>query len=205
MQTEAICGAGLGHVMASANVPVFPVLFFSTCGFSIRGAALSGLFWLRWTRLRARSRSGPKNFLEAAPLLGAIPFFSSAVDIEATGDRAGDTGTASDVVAAGSDPIAMLAKAPLPGNTMAAAVDSETGMSEFLVPPVLLHRLPQSRRSLSVRALSCPSSTVMSPSASSTHIPFSRSSDVGLERSNASNMAFASSGDSASRTCWIAI
>lgn len=204
MQTEAICGAGLGHVVASANAPVFPLLFFSACGLSIKFAALSGLFWLRWTRLRARSRRGPKKFLEAAHMLGAISFFSSAVDIEATGDKAGDTGTESDVVAAGSDPVAMLAKAPLPANTM-AAVDSETGMSECLVPPVLLHRLPQSRRSLSARALSCPSSSVMSPSASSTHLPFSRSSDVGLERSNASNTAFASSGDSASRTCWIAI
>lgn len=190
--------------MTSANASVFPELFFSACGLSIKAAALSGLCRLRLTRLRARSRRGPKNFLVAATLFGATSLLSSAVDIEATDDKAADTGTESNAVAAGSDPIATLPETPLLASAM-AALDSETGTSERLVPPVLLHRLPQSRRSWSVRFLSCPSSTVMSPSAASTHIPVSRSSDVGLERSKASSTAFASSGDSASRTCWIAI
>jgi len=188
--------------MACANASVFPILFFSACGLSIIVATLSGLLRLRLTRLRARSRRGPKKFLVAATLLGATSLPSSAADIEATGDKAADSGADFDV-AARSDRVTMLPKAPLPASTI-AAFESETGMSEWLVLPMLLHWLPQSRRSLSVRALSCPSSTVMSPSAASTHIPFSRSSDVGLERNNASNTASASSGDSASRTCWIA-
>jgi len=161
---------------------------------------LSGLCRLCLTRLRARSRRGPKKCL--ATLLGAASLPSSAVDIEATGNKAADVGTESDV-AAWSDRVATLPNALLPSSSV-VAFDSETGVLEWLVPPTLLHRLPQSRRSLSVRVLSCPSNTVMSPSAASTHIPFSRSSDVGLERSNASSTASASSGDSASRTCWIA-
>jgi len=191
--------------MASPHGPVFIVSFFSACGlpgcvFTI--ASLSGLCRLRLTRLRARSRRGPKKFLEAATLLGATSLPTPAVSVETTCGEASATEAESATCAATPEPVVeMLPKTPLPALLQARAMavfDSETGTSGLPLAPVLLRRPPQSRRSLSVRALSCPSHTVMSPSAASTHIPLSRSSDVGLERSNVSNTATASSGDSAS-------